>query len=122
VSGNLFLSKKDEPIQRIRCPVHGFIRFSDNERKFIDHPLFQRLRNIRQLALACYVYPGALHSRFEHSLGVMELATRAFDSLCRTYEDVYNGPRNLDRVICYTWERERGGPSGEFEEAASAVV
>jgi len=35
---------------------------------------------------------------------------------------VYNGPRNLDRVICYTWERKRGGPSGEFEEAASAVV
>ena len=34
----------------------------------------------------------------------------------------YNGPRNLDRVICYTWERKRGGPSGEFEEAASAVV
>ena len=36
--------------------------------------------------------------------------------------DDYNGPRNLDRVICYTWERKRGGPSGEFEEAASAVV
>ncbi|MCJ7445201.1 MAG: hypothetical protein MUO26_11880 [Methanotrichaceae archaeon] len=36
--------------------------------------------------------------------------------------DKYNGLRNLDRVICYTWERKRGGPSGEFEEAASAVV
>jgi hypothetical protein len=36
--------------------------------------------------------------------------------------EAYNGPRNLDRVICYTWERKRGGPSGEFEEAASAVV
>jgi methyltransferase (TIGR00027 family) len=34
----------------------------------------------------------------------------------------YNGPRNLDRVTCYTWERKRGGPSGEFEETASAVV
>jgi hypothetical protein len=40
----------------------------------------------------------------------------------RLKEMVYNGPRNLDRVICYTWERKRGGPSGEFEEAASAVV
>ena len=37
-------------------------------------------------------------------------------------KNAYNGPRNLDRVICYTWERKRGGPSGEFEEAASAVV
>jgi hypothetical protein len=36
--------------------------------------------------------------------------------------DPYNGPRNLDRVTCYTWERKRGGPSGEFQEAASAVV
>jgi hypothetical protein len=40
----------------------------------------------------------------------------------RQAADLYNGPRNLDRVICYTWERKRGGPSGEFEEAASAVV
>ncbi|MBW1616597.1 MAG: HD domain-containing protein [Deltaproteobacteria bacterium] len=80
-----FLSEKDKPILRIRCPVHGFIRFSENEEKFINHPLFQRLRNIKQLALACYVYPGALHSRFEHSLGVMELVTQAFDSLYRNY-------------------------------------
>jgi enoyl-CoA hydratase/carnithine racemase len=34
----------------------------------------------------------------------------------------YNGRRNMDRVICYTWEGKRGGPSGDFEEAASAVV
>ncbi|MBW1649296.1 MAG: HD domain-containing protein [Deltaproteobacteria bacterium] len=85
---NRFLSKKDEPILRIRCPVHGFIRFSENEEKFINHPLFQRLRNIKQLALACYVYPGALHSRFEHSLGVMQLVTQAFDSLYRNYGDI----------------------------------
>ena len=87
-NNNLYLSEKDKPILRIRCPIHGFIRFSENEKKLIDHPLFQRLRNIRQLALACYVYPGALHSRFEHSLGVMELATRAFDSLYRNYGDI----------------------------------
>jgi HD superfamily phosphohydrolase len=84
----LFLTDKDVPRLKVRCPVHGFIRFSENERRLIDHPLFQRLRNIRQLALACYVYPGAVHSRFEHSLGVMELVTLAFDSLCRKYEPV----------------------------------
>jgi hypothetical protein len=37
-------------------------------------------------------------------------------------QHVYNGPQNLDRVICFTWEPKRGDPSGEFEEAASAVV
>lgn len=73
--------EKDDPVQRIRCPIHGFIHYSANEQKIIDHPYFRRLRHIRQLALTEYVYPGATHSRFEHSLGVMEVATRAFDSL-----------------------------------------
>ncbi|MCC7494458.1 MAG: HD domain-containing protein [Fimbriimonadaceae bacterium] len=71
----------NEPLKRVRCPVHGFIRFSEYERRIIDHPLFRRLRYIRQLALTELVYPGASHTRFEHSLGVMEVATRAFDSL-----------------------------------------
>jgi len=76
-----YLSTADEPTNKVRCPVHGFIHYSVNERSFIDHPTFRRLRNVRQLALTCYVYPGAMHSRFEHSLGVMEMATRAFDAL-----------------------------------------
>jgi HD superfamily phosphohydrolase len=42
---------------------------------------FQRLRNIHQLSMTYMVYPGATHKRFEHSLGVMELAGRAFDAI-----------------------------------------
>lgn len=70
---------------RIRDPIHGFIHFADTEIKIIALPAFQRLRYIRQLALTSYVYPGATHTRFEHSLGVMELATRVFDILMRKY-------------------------------------
>jgi uncharacterized protein len=77
----MYLAAADEPKHRIRCPIHGFIRFSENERRIIDHRIFRRLRHIRQLALTEFVYPGATHTRFEHSLGVMELATRAFDQL-----------------------------------------
>src|SRR5260370_9069029 len=66
---------------KIRDPVHGFIHFSDKERAIIDASYFQRLRGIKQLALTCLVYPGAMHTRFEHTLGVMEMATRAFDFL-----------------------------------------
>ena len=80
-----FLSASDEPTGRVRCPVHGFVRYSKNERKLIDHWVFQRLRYIRQLAMEYLVYPGAMHTRFEHCLGVMELATRVFDSLERQH-------------------------------------
>lgn len=74
-------SNADVPLERVRCPIHGFIHYTKRERKIIDHPLFSRLRYIRQLALEEFVYPGATHTRFAHSLGVMEVATRLFDSL-----------------------------------------
>lgn len=63
----------------IRDAIHVFIRYSSHERRVIDSLPFQRLRSIHQLALSFLVYPGATHKRFEHSLGVMELAGRAFD-------------------------------------------
>ena len=76
-----YLMAHDEPTEVVRCPVHGFIRYAKNERAIIDHRVFQRLRHIRQLGVGHLVYPGAMHSRFEHSLGVMELVTRVFDTL-----------------------------------------
>lgn len=83
-----YLSHADEPRHRIRCPIHGFIRFSENERKIIDHPIFRRLRYIKQLALTDFIYPGASHTRFEHSLGVMELASQAFDQIASRRGDL----------------------------------
>lgn len=47
----------------------------------ISHPWFQRLRNIRQLGLSSYVYPGAVHSRFQHCLGAMYLTGQAIHTL-----------------------------------------
>lgn len=58
----------------IRDPVHNFIRLRGDEVKLVATPMFQRLRGIRQLALASLVYPGALHTRFDHSLGVCHVA------------------------------------------------
>lgn len=63
----------------IRDPIHTFIRLDTDERRVVDSPAFQRLRDIHQLALTYLVYPGATHRRFEHSLGVMELASRVYD-------------------------------------------
>ena len=68
-------------MREIRDPVHGFIYRSSVEEAIIDTPLFQRLRKIKQLALASLVYPGALHTRFDHSLGVMHLANKLANRL-----------------------------------------
>lgn len=66
---------------KICDPIHGFIRFNESERELIDSPAFQRLRYIHQMGVTYLIYPGATHSRFEHSLGVMQLATLIYDAL-----------------------------------------
>ena len=63
-------------------PVYGFVTVPD-ELIFdlIEHQCFQRLRRVKQLGLTHLVYPGALHTRFQHSLGAMHLMTRAISEL-----------------------------------------
>lgn len=58
----------------IKDPIHGYVHISNLEKEVIDTLPLQRLRRIRQLVFADLVYPGANHTRFEHSLGVMHLA------------------------------------------------
>ncbi len=66
-------------LHEFRDPIHVFIRADDDERMIIDSPPVQRLRQIHHLAMSYLVYPGTTHRRFEHSLGVMELAGNVFD-------------------------------------------
>jgi len=73
-------------VRKIFDPVHGFIVLNDLESALVDTEPFQRLRYIRQLGSAYLVYPGATHTRFEHSLGTMELATRIFDRIALSEE------------------------------------
>ncbi|MGQ4833244.1 MAG: HD domain-containing protein [Candidatus Asgardarchaeia archaeon] len=64
-----------------KCPVFGYITINTLEKDLIDTYPVQRLRRLRQLAGSEYVYPGANHTRFEHSLGVMFLAGIYAESL-----------------------------------------
>ncbi len=64
----------------IKDPVHGYVYITRSEKEIIDSYPFQRLRRLRQLAGSEYVYPGANHTRFEHSLGVMYLAGRVVEN------------------------------------------
>ncbi len=68
-------------MKEVRDPVHGFIYFDETEMRIVNTLIFQRLRYIRQLAFTHIVYPGAEHSRFAHSMGVMEFATKMYDTL-----------------------------------------
>ena len=78
----------------ITDPIHDFIRLNETERQIIDTPAFQRLRRIKQLSGAHLTYPGAQHTRFEHSLGVMHIASMAGISLqskgAMTKDDILN--------------------------------
>ena len=66
----------------INDPVYGFITIpSELVYEIISHPYFQRLRHIKQLGLTQYVYPGALHTRFQHALGAMHLMGKVLDNL-----------------------------------------
>ena len=69
----------------IMDPVHGGIPLYRHEVAVIDHPLFQRLRNICQNDILSLVFPGATHSRFLHSVGVMHVGTRMFRSMIDAY-------------------------------------
>jgi HD superfamily phosphohydrolase len=60
----------------IKDPVHGYVYISKTEKDIVDSFPMQRLHRLRQLAGAEYVYPGANHTRFEHSVGTMYLAQR----------------------------------------------
>jgi uncharacterized protein len=60
----------------MRDPVHGDIPLTREELSILDTPEMQRLRNVRQLGAAYLVYPGAQHSRFEHSIGTAHLVSR----------------------------------------------
>jgi HD superfamily phosphohydrolase len=73
--------EKQGVYKKIYDPVHGFIRLSLLERDLIDSFAFQRLHYIHQLGVSYLVYPGASHTRFEHSLGVMAVATEIFDRI-----------------------------------------
>lgn len=62
----------------INDPIYGFVTLPDElVYDLINHPIFQRLRRIKQLGLTNLVYPGALHTRFHHAIGAMHLMTEA---------------------------------------------
>jgi len=71
----------DDICSQIRLPVSGSVLLNGNTRDIVDSRPFQRLRGIKQLGPAAFVYPGANHTRFEHSLGTFHFSTQYLNTL-----------------------------------------
>ena len=99
-----------EPTRTFRDPIHGYIGVYEWEKEIIDTPVFQRLRGIRQMGLSSYVYHGAEHSRFGHSLGVMHLAGRFVGKILRH-------PKHRDLL-----KERQGWCEGVFESKVDQIV
>ena len=102
---------------RVRDPVHGFISYGPEEQDLLDSRPLQRLRGIRQLALTSFVYPGATHTRFEHSLGAMHVAGRVADHL-----QLPPGERRLIRLAALLHDIGHFPLSHAGESAAVALT
>lgn len=74
----------------IRDVIHGDIPYTSYEKKVIDHPLFQRLRKIKQLGFLYYIFPNADHKRFSHSIGTMYVANQILMSIIENQKNILN--------------------------------
>ncbi|KAI0558623.1 HD phosphohydrolase superfamily [Gracilaria domingensis] len=78
-------------VKVINDPIHGHFELRDPILRVIDTPHFQRLRDLKQLGATYYVYPGASHNRFEHSIGVSHLSGSFVSKLYRNSRDPHAG-------------------------------
>jgi hypothetical protein len=86
MSGSAEVSSKI-PYEFVKDPIYGYITLFEHEKEIIDTPSFQKLRRIKQLPSAHYIYPGATHTRFSHSLGVMHLSGLFIEQLLEPYKN-----------------------------------
>ena len=100
----------------IRDPLYGFIDTSEIETKIIDSGTFRRLHGIKQLSHAFVVYPSAVHTRFEHSLGALHVA----DRMCQQLE-FSRSRRELIRLTMLLHDIGHGPFSHLFEDVLNRI-
>jgi HD superfamily phosphohydrolase len=102
----------------INDPVFGFLNIPDGVLfTILQHPYMQRLNRIRQLGLSFFVYPGAMHSRFLHSLGAMHLMHEAITSLREKGVDISDNETTAAMAAILLHDVGHGPFSHVFEEA-----
>lgn len=107
----------------INDPVYGFITIpSELIYQIISHPYFQRLRHIKQLGLSQYVYPGALHTRFQHALGAMHLMGMALDNLRLKGIEISNDEYEASQICILLHDIGHGPFSHTLEDVVLSGV
>jgi len=86
VGNERYWGKLPDKPKIIHDPLWGTIRLDPWEVALLDLPLFQRLRQIHQTSLVSYVFPGCSHTRFEHTLGVLQQAQKLIDAVNKQYD------------------------------------
>ena len=79
-------------------PIHGYIKINPWELDIINNKIFQRLRWIRQLGPAEYIFPTATHTRFSHSIGVMHLATIFLDNINKNNPKLFDDHEDFEEI------------------------
>ena len=83
--------------KQIKDPVHGYIEVPDELIPLLDSPLLQRLHYIKQLGFAYLVYPGANHTRFEHSLINIKICNRIFVNQSQYFGSMHRKNHSKDK-------------------------
>ena len=109
------------PVAEVRDPVHGYVRITEVERDLIDDPFIQRLRRVHQLAGTYLVYPGAVHTRFEHVLGTMHVAGQMAEELLRT-SDISEDQVQEIRIAALLHDVGHGPFSHMYEEVLAQTT
>ncbi|XP_064162540.1 deoxynucleoside triphosphate triphosphohydrolase SAMHD1-like [Anguilla rostrata] len=103
-----------QPYKIFNDPIHGSIEMHPYLVRIIDTPEFQRLRYIRQMGSVYFVYPGASHNRFEHSIGVAHLAGELVQELNRRYH--HGKDTNLDQKLQEIHEERKKDLTTKYKE------
>ncbi|MDR3478141.1 MAG: HD domain-containing protein [Gammaproteobacteria bacterium] len=112
---NLTTMNNQEIFHVIKDPVHGTMQFTTTEdnwiKPFIDSPNFQRLRHVKQLGMGDYIFPGAVHTRFNHCIGCCYVASQIAHKIGLSEEE-----RQLVIIACLLHDIGHGPFSHAFED------
>src|SRR6266702_4994087 len=86
-AAGLALLPDEQPVTTVRDSLYDLIPLGPREEKLISTPAFLRLQQVKQLGFVYRIWPGATHTRYEHSLGCYHLAVRALRALLQRGED-----------------------------------